>query len=87
MCPDPEDPHQDTSLHYARPVLKHGRDKADGLISYRSASEGDVARFDFPGSVQNVYIRSESRKDSPRGTIGSRTPSGVPRATLFSYKR
>ncbi|GFY02266.1 hypothetical protein TNCV_3501491 [Trichonephila clavipes] len=40
-----------------------------------------------PGAVQNVYIRSERRKDSLRGTTGSRPPSGVPRATLFSYKR
>ncbi|GFV69371.1 hypothetical protein TNCV_4589681 [Trichonephila clavipes] len=62
-------------------------DKADEPIFYRSASEGDVARFDFPGAVQNVYIRSERRKDSPRGTTGSRPPSGVPRATLLSYKR
>ncbi|GFY02262.1 hypothetical protein TNCV_3501451 [Trichonephila clavipes] len=61
--------------------------KKEGPIFYRSASEGDVARFDFPGAVQNVYIRSERRKDSLRGTTGSRPPSGVPRATLFSYKR
>ncbi|GFU13500.1 hypothetical protein TNCV_938011 [Trichonephila clavipes] len=59
-------------------------DKADGPISYRSVSEGVVARLDFPGAVQKVYIRSEGRKDSPRGTTGSRPPSGVPRATLFS---
>ncbi|GFY10735.1 hypothetical protein TNCV_1122581 [Trichonephila clavipes] len=63
------------------------RDKADGPISFRSASEGEVARLDFPGTVQRVYIRSESRKDSSRETTGSRPPSGVHRATLFSYKR
>ncbi|GFU13108.1 hypothetical protein TNCV_1445291 [Trichonephila clavipes] len=84
---------KDAPRHYARPVLEHfdmenpGRDKAEGPIFYRNASEGEVARLDFPGAVQNVYIRSERRKDSPRGTTGSRPPSGVPRATLFSYKR
>ncbi|GFW80182.1 hypothetical protein TNCV_460901 [Trichonephila clavipes] len=62
-------------------------DKADEPISFRSASKGDVARLDFPGAAQNVYIRRESRKDSPRGTTGSRHPSGIPRATLLSYKR
>ncbi|GFY74234.1 hypothetical protein TNIN_135331 [Trichonephila inaurata madagascariensis] len=55
---------------------------ADGPISYRSASEGAVARLDFPGAVQKVYIRSEKRKDSPRGTTSSRPPSGVPRANV-----
>ncbi|GFU94583.1 hypothetical protein TNCV_3078291, partial [Trichonephila clavipes] len=84
---------KDAPRHYAHPALEHfvmetpGRDKADEPIFYRSASEGDVARFDFPGAVQNVYIRSERRKDSPRETTGSRPPSGVPRATLSSYKR
>ncbi|GFW80098.1 hypothetical protein TNCV_460071 [Trichonephila clavipes] len=63
------------------------RDKADGPISFRSASEREVARLDFPGTVQRVYIRSEGRKDSLRGTTGSRPPSGVPRAKLLSYKR
>ncbi|GFV07433.1 hypothetical protein TNCV_1737881 [Trichonephila clavipes] len=47
----------------------------------------DVARLDFPGSIQNIYIRGEERKDSPRGTTGRRPPSGVPWATLPSYKR
>ncbi|GFT60618.1 hypothetical protein TNCV_1966891 [Trichonephila clavipes] len=70
-----------------RLVTIPNRDKADGPIFYRSASEGEVARLDFPGAVQKVYIRSERRKDSPRGTTGSRPPRGVPRATLFSYKR
>ncbi|GFT26426.1 uncharacterized protein TNCV_3603021 [Trichonephila clavipes] len=63
------------------------KNKTDGPISYRSASEGDVARLNFPGAVQKVHIRSESRKDGPRGTTGSRPPSGVPRATLLSCKR
>ncbi|GFR31610.1 hypothetical protein TNCT_525931 [Trichonephila clavata] len=56
---------------------------ADGPVSYRSDSVGVVARFDFPGAVQKVYISSEIRMDSPRGTTGSRPPSGVPRATLL----
>ncbi|GFX11770.1 hypothetical protein TNCV_4341151 [Trichonephila clavipes] len=68
------------------PPLTNAQDKADEPISYRCASEGDIA-LDIPGVVQNVYIRSESRKDSPRGTTGSRPPSGVPRATLLSFKR
>ncbi|GFU05327.1 hypothetical protein TNCV_3262711 [Trichonephila clavipes] len=72
---------KDAPRHYARPLLEHfdmenpGRDKAEGPIFYRSASEGNVARLDFPGAVQNVYISSERRKDSPRGTTGSRPPS------------
>ncbi|GFR13236.1 hypothetical protein TNCT_36111 [Trichonephila clavata] len=56
---------------------------ADGPISYRSGSVGVVARFNFPGAVQKEYISSERRMDSPRGTTGSRPPSGVPRATLL----
>ncbi|GFT71377.1 hypothetical protein NPIL_531601 [Nephila pilipes] len=41
---------------------------------------------DFPGAVQKGCIRSEKGKDSPRGTTGSRPPSGVPRATLCSHE-
>ncbi|GFT45589.1 hypothetical protein NPIL_65401 [Nephila pilipes] len=40
---------------------------------------------DFPGAVQKGHIRRVKRKDSPRGTTGSRPPSGVPRATLRSH--
>ncbi|GFQ77534.1 hypothetical protein TNCT_137061 [Trichonephila clavata] len=68
-----------------RKIRTKKRDKADGLISYRSVSEGVVARLDFPGAVRKVYISSERRKDSPRGTTGSRPPSGVPRATLLFH--
>ncbi|GFU46751.1 hypothetical protein TNCV_4684011 [Trichonephila clavipes] len=78
----PLQPMSNLSFHLQLP----NRDKAEGPIFYRSASEGEVARLDFPGAVQNVYISSERRKDSPRGTTGSRPPS-VPRTTLFSYKR
>ncbi|GFU39946.1 hypothetical protein TNCV_2531861 [Trichonephila clavipes] len=53
------------------PPLTNAQDKADEPISYRCASEGDAARLDFPGAVQNVYIRSERINDSPRGTTRS----------------
>ncbi|GFS81271.1 hypothetical protein NPIL_457521 [Nephila pilipes] len=46
-------------------------------------SEGVVARL--PREIQMGNIRRVMRKDSPRGTTGSRPPSGVPRATLRSH--
>ncbi|GFQ81874.1 hypothetical protein TNCT_358561 [Trichonephila clavata] len=47
---DPRPSHQRTTLISFHPI---SRQKADGPISYRSAREGDVARLDFPGAVQN----------------------------------
>ncbi|GFY79631.1 hypothetical protein TNIN_497731 [Trichonephila inaurata madagascariensis] len=38
-----------------------------------------------PGLIpENCIYQGERRKDNPRGTTGSRPPSGVPRATLLS---
>ncbi|GFT06160.1 hypothetical protein NPIL_453541 [Nephila pilipes] len=47
--------------------------------------EGRGCRKTDPGAVQKGNIRRVMRKDSPRGTTGSRHPSGVPSATLRSH--
>ncbi|GFX94210.1 hypothetical protein TNCV_4292551 [Trichonephila clavipes] len=60
-----------------------GQSRTPNIESIMSVREGVVVRLDFPGVVQEVYIRSERRKDSPRGTTSSRPPSAVPRATLL----
>ncbi|GFT70617.1 hypothetical protein NPIL_112701 [Nephila pilipes] len=52
---------------------------------FLEACERRGCRKTTPGAVQKGNFRRVKKKDSPRGTTGSRPPSGVPRATLRSH--
>ncbi|GFS30435.1 hypothetical protein NPIL_147711 [Nephila pilipes] len=54
------------------------------LLRVFQAEDSYQTQSPTSGRAWKLYIRSEKRKDSPRGTTGSRPPSGVPWTTLRS---